>query len=94
MVQRSVALQPVLCLERGALLRQQPQAVEPRVLRRQQEAREAREASKKNQQRKDQLTIQQGLGMKTVHDGIYKAKYVPQSSAEYLESSKYGKTTV
>ena len=64
------------------------------VLRRQQEAREAREASKKNQQRKDQLTIQQGLGMKTVHDGIYKAKYVPQSSAEYLESSKYGKTTV
>ena len=37
--------------------------------------------------------LEAGAGVKAQHDGIYRAKYVPQDSAEYLEKSKYGKST-
>jgi len=63
-------------------------------LQRQKEANDAREARKRNKLAKDQQILESNTGVKAVHDGIYRAKYVPSDSAEYLNGSKYGKSTV
>ena len=64
------------------------------VLQRQKEASVTREAMKRNKLTKDQAMLETGANVKAVHDGIYRAKYVPSASADYLASSKYGKSTV
>ena len=58
---------------------------------RQKEASATREAQKRNKLAKDQQILEAGQATKQVHDSIYRAKYVPQESAEMLEKSKYGK---
>jgi len=64
------------------------------VAQRQKEAQSARETMKRNKLAKDQLTLETGAGVKQLHDSMYRAKYVPSDSADYLTTSKYGKSTV
>lgn len=49
---------------------------------------------KRNKLNKDQQTLESGANVKALHDGMYRARFVPQESAEYLEKSRYGKSTV
>ena len=64
------------------------------VMQRKAEAAAARELMKRNKLARDQQILESGAGTKAVHDGIYRAKYVPSDSADYLTTSKYGKSTV
>ena len=61
---------------------------------RQKEAAASREATKRNKLAKDQQILEASQGVKQIHDGIYRAKYVPADSADYLTNHKYGKSTV
>ena len=64
------------------------------VMQKKQEAATARELMKRNKLVKDQQLLESGAGVKAVHDGIYRSKYVPSDSADYLTNHKYGKSTV
>lgn len=57
------------------------------------EAGQARDLRNRNKLAKDQQLLESGAGVKAVHDGIYRAKYVPSDSADLLNTSKYGKST-
>ena len=63
------------------------------VQQRQKDANAERERTKRNKLARDQSMLEQGQGVKAVHDGIYRAKFVPSQSAELLEKAKYGKST-
>jgi len=63
------------------------------VRERQKEAGQARDLRNRNKLAKDQQLLESGAGVKAVHDGIYRAKYVPSDSADLLNTSKYGKST-
>jgi hypothetical protein len=64
------------------------------VQQRQKEVQAAREAMKRNKLSKEQQTLEAGANVKAMHDGMYRSRYVPQESADYLNTSKYGKSTV
>lgn len=57
------------------------------------DAAAAREIVKRNKLARDNALLEAGAGVKALHDGIYRAKYVPSDSADYLTTSKYGKST-
>ena len=63
------------------------------VSQRQRDASVTREAVRRNKLTRDQMMLEQGAGVKAVHDNIYRSKYVPPDSAELLTGSKYGKST-
>jgi hypothetical protein len=61
------------------------------IAQRQKEASAAKEAMRRNKLVRDQMALDQGAGVKAVHDSIYRAKYVPPDSADLLATSKYGR---
>jgi hypothetical protein len=61
---------------------------------RQKEAAAARDLVKKNKQARDDALRAAKQDAQAVHDGIYRAKYVPSDSADYLMQSKYGRSTI
>ena len=58
------------------------------------EAAAARDLVKKNKQARDDALRAAKQDAQAVHDGIYRAKYVPADSADYLMQSKYGRSTI
>jgi len=60
------------------------------VAKRQQEAQAQRQAQKQARQEKEKLREQVGGGLKTNHDEMYHAKFVPANSADLYANSKYG----
>ena len=60
---------------------------------RKQDADAAREKMKRNKLQRDNMLLEAGQTTRQIHDSIYRSKYVPQDSADYLVNSKYGKST-